>query len=60
MIDPPPFPNDGEDTGARSGHGSTTNKPAWVKVVGFIVIILFVLFLVIQHLAGGGMSGLHQ
>jgi len=31
-----------------------------VTVVGIIVIVLFVLFLILQHLIGGGMAGLHQ
>jgi len=60
MADPPRYPDTSDDTGARSGHGAPANRPRWVTVVGIIVIVLFVLFLILQHLIGGGMAGLHQ
>lgn len=60
MTDPPPYPDTSDETGARSGHGSATSTPRWVRVVGIVVFVLFVVFLVAQHLVGGGMAGLHQ
>ena len=60
MADPPRYPDTSDDTGSRSGHGSATSTPRWVKVVGIIVFVLFVVLLLVQHLAGGGMAGLHQ
>jgi hypothetical protein len=52
MADPSrytdPEPDIGDDTGVRSGHGSTPGMPRWVKVSVIIVIAVVVLVVVLM------------
>ena len=51
MADLPPAPGSnhdtGDDTGARTGRGSTRRRPRWVMVFGIILIKLGVIALIL-------------
>jgi hypothetical protein len=51
VADPPTHPDTGDDTAPRSGRGSTSGMPRWVKVFMIIVIVLVLAF-VVSLLAG--------
>ena len=59
MADPPPFPDDGHDTGAEPDRGPRDEKPPdmplWVKVFGIVAIVLVLAFGVV-HLTVGGLG----
>src|SRR6266540_882350 len=46
MVDPPPYPDTGDDTGVGPDRGSTTSAPRypgmprWVKASGIVVLVL--------------------
>lgn len=53
MAEPPPYPEPGDDAGARPAPGPT-GMPRWVKVFIIIVIVLALAFIVsrllgVQH-----------
>jgi len=53
MADPPASPESGGDTGEDPGTGSTTGTPRWVKVLGFIALVLILLFVILHFTVGG-------
>jgi hypothetical protein len=57
-ADPFPYPDTGEDADAGLDHGPTSGTQSWVKlflVLAFLALIL----IVVLHLMGGGLRGLH-
>lgn len=52
MVNPPPYPGTGGDTGAESDRRSTTRASRWVFVVGIAIMIALVLLIVVLHLSG--------
>jgi hypothetical protein len=54
MAELPPY-SDPSDNGGES----TTVRPRWVYAVG-VIVILAVLLMVVLHLTGSGLAGLHK
>jgi hypothetical protein len=59
MADPPHYPDTGEDAGAGSDRGPTTDKQSWAAKAFLISIGLLVALLIVLHILGGGFRGLH-
>jgi hypothetical protein len=59
MVDPPHYPDTGEDTGGRRDRGSASRTPRWVLVLGIVIAIVLVLLLVVLHLTGVLGPGAH-
>ena len=62
MTDLPPYPdskgNNGDDKGIKPDHGTPPGTPRWVKVIGIITLVLFLL-IVIALVSGLGGPGAH-
>jgi hypothetical protein len=65
MGQPPGYPETGDERGAAHDPEPTAGTPRWVKVFGFIAVVLVVLFVVLlltgrhgpsRHSVGGGDS----
>jgi hypothetical protein len=59
ISNPPPYPDSGDDPGVGPVRDSTTGTSRWGKVILFIAIVLFLLMVIVLHLMGGGLRGVH-
>ena len=57
MPDSPPSPHAGDDADVRTGGGSTTGTPRWVKVSAIVALVLVVLVVVMLLVGGPGSHG---
>jgi hypothetical protein len=55
----PPYPETGDETDARRGHGLPAATPRWTVVVGIAVAIGLVALVVVLHLTGTIGPGAH-
>lgn len=58
-ADPLRYPDTGDDVGVGPDRGSTTGTSRWGKIILIIAIALFLLLVIVMHLLGGGLRGLH-
>jgi hypothetical protein len=58
-ADPLPYPDTGEDVGAGPDHGPTTGKQSRAVKLFLILAVVALLLIVVLHLMGGGLRGLH-
>jgi hypothetical protein len=59
MTDPLPYPDTGEHNGVEPDGGSRTGTQSWVVKVFLVIAFLALLLIVVLHLMGGGLRGLH-
>ena len=59
MVEPPAYPEPGDDTGARPTHGPT-GMPRWVKVFIIVAIVLVLAFIASRLLGVQHGPGLHS
>jgi hypothetical protein len=59
MADPPPYPNTGDDTGARSRSGPAASRPRWMSVFWIIIVIALLALFLVLHLTGTLGPGAH-
>jgi hypothetical protein len=59
MASPPPYPDTGDDTGAKSDRGSPTGT-RWGMLLIWIIVIALVLLVLALHLTGAMGPGLHD
>ncbi len=48
-----------DDTSMKPDHGSTTDTPGWMSVLGIVIAIVLLLLIVVLHLTGILGPGLH-
>jgi len=58
-ADPPAYPDTGEDVGAGPDRGPSTGIQSWAVKVFLILALLALILIVVLHLMGGGLRGLH-
>jgi hypothetical protein len=54
MADLPPYSDPSDNTGEPA-----TGRPRWVYAAG-VIVILVLLLMVVLHLTGNGLAGLHK
>jgi hypothetical protein len=58
-ANPLAYPDTGEDVGAGRDFGPTAGKQSWAVKVFLILAVIALLLIVVLHLMGGGLRGLH-
>jgi hypothetical protein len=59
MSDPAPYPDTGENNVVEPDGGSPTGTQSWLVKVFLIIAFLALVLIVVLHLMGGGLRGLH-